>query len=117
MSTMKERPNLDALNQAVGIFRDALNRVVDIFRNALFRRPEDSPQNGEVPNRPTPTPSADQSSYWLRLNDADVMLHKGDCMYVDIYSPDFPKNWTEYPTEDAARRSTSRQISKCQFCF
>ena len=117
MSTMKKRPYRDALNRAVGIFRDALNRVVDIFRNALFRRPEDSPQNPEAPNTPPPTPSADQLSYWLNTSNTPVMLHKGDCIFVKEHPTAYPKNWTEYPTKEAARRAAPRRIKECELCF
>ncbi len=117
MSTMKKRPYRDALNRAVGIFRNALNRVVDIFRNPLSRRPEDSPQNPEAPNTPPPTPSADQSSYRLNKGSTPALLHKGDSVCVKVWAPDSLKNWPEYPTKDAARRSISRQTRECRLCF
>ena len=61
--------------------------------------------------------SPDQSSFWLNVNAAGVKLHKGDCGYVKEWAPGHPNNWTEYPTEEAARRSTPRTIQECGICF
>ena len=56
-------------------------------------------------------------TYWLNTSNTPVLLHKGDCTHVEEYPTAYPKNWTEYPTEEAARRSTLRRIRECKDCF
>ena len=95
-------------------------REVEKIRDSLPPPPEHSPQNGEGPKRPTPTPSPDRSSYWLNAIMDPVILHKGTCMYVKKYAGRYPGHWTEYPTKDAADaagRSTLRRVQDCGICF
>ena len=94
--------------------------AVEKIRNALSRRAEDSTKKPEAPNTPPPTPSADQSSYWLNTSNTPALLHKGDCIYVKKYAELYPGHWTEYPTKDAADaagRSTLRRTRECKDCF
>lgn len=98
---------------------DALDekREVKEIRDALFRPAEDSTENSEAPNSPTPIHSPDQSLYWLNSSTSPTVLHKSTCAYVKDWAKRFPKNWKEYSSEMAARRLTSSQIHECRICF
>lgn len=70
-----------------------------------------------LPPGPEDSASPDQSSYWLNTIMTPVILHKGTCFHVGKWAPSYPDNWTKYPTEQAARRSTLRRIKDCGICF
>ena len=91
--------------------------AVEKIRDDLFGRSDHPRKNPEAPHRPTPTSSPVQSSYWLNTIMTPVILHKGTCVHVKKWAPSYPDNWTEYPAEQAARRSTLRRIKDCGTCF
>ena len=92
-------------------------RAVKEIRDGLFRRADDSTENPEAPNSPTTMYSPDQSSYWLNSSTSPTVLHKSTCVHVKRWATAYPHNWKEYPSEKAARRSTSSQIHECRICF
>ena len=98
----------------------AEKRAVENIRDSLPPRPYHPPAIPPAPNRPTPTSSPDRSSYWLNTIMTPIILHKGTCIYVKKYAKRYPRNWTEYPTKeaaDAAGRSTRRRVQDCGICF
>lgn len=112
------RHHLDDIADILGRI-DALDekRAVKEIGDALFRPADDSTENSEAPNSPTPIHSPDQSSYWLNSSTSPTVLHKSTCAYVKDWAKRFSQNWKEYPNEKAARRSTSGRIHECRICF
>ena len=95
-------------------------QAVEEIRDSLPLRPSHPPKNGERPNRTTPTPSPDRSSYWLNTYMTPFVLHKSTYPHVKERAAAYPDHWTEYPTKDAAEaagRSTLRRVKDCGTCF
>ena len=80
------------------------------------------PEDNEPPVPPPDTPPDDNdtvisrnSSYWLNMDSAGFMLHKGSCGHVKAWAK--PPKWKEFPDEEAARESTTAAIHECRDCF
>ena len=56
-------------------------------------------------------------TYWLNTIMTPDVLHKSTCFHIEKDATAHPDHWTEYPTKDAARRSTLRRIKDCGRCF
>ena len=91
---------------------DVLGRIDAPVEKLAVEKIRDS-----LPPGPEDSASPDQSSYWLNTIMTPVVLHKGTCVHVGKWAPSYPDNWTKYPTEQAARRSTLRRIKDCGICF
>ena len=58
--------------------------------------------------------ASNPTDFWLREDDAEITLHKGDCAYVARFAN--PPKWKKHPTERLARNATILPIRGRQSC-
>ena len=73
------------------------------------------PEDNEPPVPPPDDNDTVNGSYWLNMDSAGFMLHKGSCGHVKTWAR--PPKWKEFPDEKAAQESTTAAIRKCGDCF
>ena len=66
------------------------------------------------PTTPAPADSQRGESYWLNIDSTGVTLHKGSCVFVDIYAEEY--EWEKFCSKEAAQESTRRTIHECEMC-
>ena len=85
-----------------------------------IEEPKEKPPVLPPDTLPEPVPPPDDNdtvngSYWLNMDSAGFMLHKGSCGHVKTWAR--PPKWKEFPDEKAAQESTTAAIRKCGDCF
>jgi len=63
---------------------------------------------------PAPAGSLSGESYWLNMDSTGVVLHKGSCVFVDIYAEEY--DWEKFCSKKDAQERTRRTIHECEMC-
>ena len=73
-----------------------------------------APRRQAASTPPAAAGSLSGESYWLNMDSTGVVLHKGSCVYVDIYAEEY--EWEKFRSKEAAQESTRRTIHECEMC-